>query len=232
MATTPTIDRDRTRNNGAPGSEFSIEAPKTRSRLPEIALGVLIIAAFGLAALWFFTQATEKEEVLALSGPLDRGEVLEPEDLVVVRINTDDELATVIRLESESVVGRVALANLPAGTLITPSLFAADDALEVGEGVVGLELDAGQIPATRLLPGNTVSVVLTPRQGSTDDLSAGGALELGEILVDAAVVVESTPVGAQGRQFIALSMTEEEAQAVSVAASLQRVRLIQVARED
>ena len=231
MATT--MERENTRGNGTSSPEFGIEPPKTsRSRLPEIALGILIVAAFGLGALWFFTQATEKVEVLALAGSIDRGELVELEDLVVVRINTEDELATVARTDSGAVIGRVALSDLPAGTVITPSMFAAGDALEIGEGVVGLELDAGQVPSTRLLPGNTVSVVLTPRQGATDELREGGALELGEVLVDAAVVVESTPVGGQGRQFVALSMTEEEAQAVSVAAALQRVRLIQVAREN
>jgi len=214
-------------------SEFDLDTPKTaRSRLPEIALGLLIIAVFGLASLWWFTSATEKVEVLALANSVERGEVLELEDLVVVSINTDDVLATIDKFGAAQIVGRVALTDLATGTLITPSQFAADDAIELGEGVVGLELDAGQVPALRLLPGNTVSVVLTPRPGSTEELRAGGALDVGEVLVEAAVVVESAPIGVQGRQFIALSMTEEEAQVVAVAASQQRVRLIQVARDD
>ena len=178
-------------------AEFDLETPRTtRSRLPEIALGVLIVAVFGLTSLWWFTSATEKVEVLALANAVERGEVLELEDLVVVSINTDDVLATIDRFGSGQIVGRVALTDMAAGTLVTPSQFAADDALEAGEGVVGLELDAGQIPALRLLPGNTVSVVLTPRQGSTEQLRHGGALEAGEVLVEAAVVVESSPVGA------------------------------------
>lgn len=214
-------------------SEFDLEPPRrSRSRTPEIALGLLIVAAFGLASLWWFTSVTEKVEVLALGNAVERGEVLELEDLVVVSLNTDDVLATIDRLGADQIVGRVALTDLAVGTVVTPSQFAADDALEVGEGVVGVELDAGEIPARRLLPGNTVSVVLTPRPGSTEELRDGGALEVGEVLVEVAVVVEAAPVGAQGRQFIALSMTEAEAQVVAVAASQQRVRLIQIAREN
>lgn len=230
MATT--LQRPAAGDN-ATVTEFDLETPKTsRSRLPEVALGLLIVAVFGLASLWWFTSATEKIEVLALANTVGRGDVLEVEDLVVVSINTDDVLATIDRFGANRIVGRVALTDMATGTLVTLSQFAADDALEVGEGVVGLELDAGEMPTLRLLPGNTVSVVLTPRQGSTEELRDGGARDVGEVLVEAAVVVEAAPVGAQGRLFVALSMTEQQAQAVAVAASQQRVRLIQVAREN
>ena len=231
---TSTMERRSRRTNGDTPSldEFNAQAPKTRSRLPEIALGLLVIAAFGLASLWWFTSATESVEVLALGTEVQRGEVLELSDLVKVSISTEDELATMAEPRVGDILGRVALTDLPAGTVVTPSMFAASDALELGEGVVGLELDAGDIPALTLLPGNTVSVILTPRQGSTEELRDGGALEVGEVLVDGAVVVEAAPVGGQGRQFIALSMTEEEAQVVAIAASQGRVRLIQVAREN
>ena len=36
------------------------------------------------------------------------------------------------------------------------------DEVQVGEGVVGLRLEPGQVPALRLTPGTTVSVLLTP----------------------------------------------------------------------
>jgi hypothetical protein len=75
-----------------------------------------------------------------------------------------------------------------------------------------------------------VTVVLTPA-GSGTVLEDGGAFSAGEVLVEAAVVVEAAPVGIQGRQFVALAMTEEEATAVAVAASQGRVRLVQVARD-
>jgi hypothetical protein len=233
MASTKERRRDRTNGSGPPSlGGFAVESPKSRSRLPEITLGLLIVAAFGLASLWWFASVTAKVDVLALSAPVERGQVLKLENLLVVSINTDDVLATIPRNGSGEVVGRIALAALPAGTVVTPSMFAASDALQVGDGVVGLELDAGQIPALRLLPGNTVSVVLTPGQGSTQELRDGGALALSEVLVDSAVVVETAPLGAQGRQYLALSMTEEEARVVSVAASAGRVRLVQVAREN
>ena len=226
-----TVTKLSRRNGNA--AAFDLEAPKPgRSRVPELAVGVLPVAVFGLASLWWFTSATEKTQVLATADSVERGQILELEDLIVVSINSDDSLATIDRLDASSIVGRVALTDLPARMLVTSSQFAADDALAVGEGLVGMELEAGQVPALRLLPGNRVSVVLTPRQGSTEDLTNGGALEQGELLVDGATVVETVAVGSQGRQFVSLSMTETEAQTVAVAASQDRVRLIQVARDD
>lgn len=224
--------RERTTAPASPTmpGDFTVVAPKQQSRLPQIALGLLIVAAFGLASLWWFTQATEKDEVLSLAVPVERGEVVEFENLVVVAISSDDALATIPRSGAGEIVGRVSLSDLPAGAILTPSMFAAADVLEVGEGVVGLELEAGEIPAIRLVPGDTVSVIMTPRSGATEELRDGGALEASEVLVDGAVVVESTPIGVQGRQYVALAMTEKEAQVVSVAAAADRIRLVRVAR--
>ena len=212
--------------------DFAATAPKAGTRLPEVALGLLVIAAFALASLWWFTSATEKIEVIALANSVERGQIVEIDDLVVVSINSDDPLATIDSSNPEAIVNRVALASLPAGTVLTPSMFAASNRLVTGVGIVGMELDPGQRPGVRMLPGDLVSVVLTPDPNGSVELTGGGAASLAEILVDAAVVIESAPLQTQGREFVALSMTEAEAKAVALAASQDRVRLIQVARED
>lgn len=211
--------------------DFAAASPKAGTRLPEVALGLLVVASFALATLWWFTSATEKIEVIALSNAVERGEVVDIDDLVVASINSDDPLATIDSSNPDAIVGRVALASLPAGTVLTPSMFAASNQLVAGVGIVGMELDPGQRPGVRMLPGDLVSVVLTPDPNGSVELTDGGAAALSEILVDAAVVIESAPLQTQGREFVALSMTEAEAQVVAVAASQDRVRLIQVARD-
>jgi len=223
------IDRPETAGEGEP--DFDLRPPPgARSKIPELAVGVLVVVVFALAGLWLVAAATDGDAVLALRNPIARGEVVALEDLQVVKISSDEAIASVGEAEAGEMVGRVALVDLPAGALVTTSQFAAIDALEVGEGQVGLELNAGELPSLRLLPGNTVTVVLTPA-GSGTVLEDGGAFRAGEVLVEAAVVVEAAPVGIQGRQFVALAMTEEEATAVAVAASQGRVRLVQVARD-
>ena len=263
-ATSTTRRRDRREKAPDPTpAGFAARAPTGRVRVPETALGLLIVAGFGLGSLWWFTSVSERTEVLALAGPVSRGDVVGVEDLVVVSIDTDDVVATIGRSGADAVLDRVALTDLVAGTVLTPAMFAADDTLRPGEAVVGLELDAGGIPALRLGVGNTVSVILTPVPGSLgqtvfgvdsggdgddgdddddgddgdddddgDDGDDGGAFRAGEVLVETAVVIETAPVGAQGRWYVALSMTEPQARVVAVAASQDRVRLIQVAREN
>lgn len=160
----------------------------SRSRVPEIALGVLVLVVSALAALWLFQSSTDRTGVLALAGPVERGEVVTAEDLVTVEVAADEAIAVTRPGDVAGVVGRVALVDLPAGSLITASQVASES------------LTASQIEA-----------------GS-------------EVLVDAATVVDAAALGGQGEMVVSLSMTEDQARTVASAATLGRVRLVQVAR--
>ncbi|HEY1117507.1 MAG TPA: SAF domain-containing protein, partial [Acidimicrobiales bacterium] len=169
--------------------------------------------------------------VLALAGPIERGEVVTAEDLVTVEVAADEAIAVTHPGEVAGVVGRVALVDLPAGSLITSSQVASADEVEVGEGVVGLRLELGQVPALRLTPGTTVSVLLTPPSAmASESLTASQIEARSEVLVDAATVVDAAALGGQGEMVVSLSMTEDQARTVASAATLGRVRLVQVAR--
>lgn len=202
----------------------------SRSRVPEIAVGVLVLVVSALAALWLFQSSADRTAVLALAAPVERGEIVTAEDLVTVEIAADEAITVLRPTEVGAVVGRVALVDLPAGVLITPSQVASADTLEVGEGIVGLRLDAGQVPTMRLTPGTTVSVLLTPPTAlSSEPLTASEIEEHSEVLVAAATVVDAVPLGGQGEMVVSLSMTEEQARVVASSATLGRVRIVQVA---
>lgn len=220
---------------GAPPSldDIGLEGPRRKSRIPEIALGLVIVALCGLASLWWYSTAAERDEVLALREPIALGQTLEIEDLVKVAIASDDPLATLAEENVLLVLGQVAVADFDAGTLVTPSMFSAFNAMADGDVVVGLDLDIGRIPAVTPIPGDSVAVVLVPRASSTQlELADGGAEEASEILVESATVVETAAIGTQGRRYLALSMSEDEAIEVSSAAALGQVSLIQIAGDD
>lgn len=228
---TSTVTPPDTNGRGAT-SRLDLDGPGSsvkKSRVPELALGALVLVVSALAALWLFTTSSDRTEVLALANQVERGEVLSLDDLVTVDIASDEALVVLRPEQAADMVGRVALTDLPAGVLAVPSQFAEASPLVAGEGIVGLDLTSGQVPSSRLTPGTTVSVILTPAQ-SDAEATAEGLSELGDVLVDTAVVVESLPRGGQGGVYVALSMSEADAQAVSVAASLNRVRLVQVKR--
>lgn len=233
-----TMEATATRStNGSParvpvGLDGPGSGPGTsRSRVPEIALGVLVLVVSALAVLWLFQSSSDRTGVLALAGPVERGEVVTAEDLVTVEVAADEAIAVTRPGEVDGVVGRVALVDLPAGSLITSSQVASADEVQVGEGVVGLRLEPGQVPALRLTPGTTVSVLLTPPSAmASESLTASQIEARSEVLVDAATVVDAGALGGQGEMVVSLSMTEDQARMVASAATLGRVRLVQVAR--
>ncbi len=223
MATTLKPESRTTRNGSLPPDRFDLDPPtggSVRSRWPELTLGLLVVGIFALAGAWFYSNASEADQVLALSGPVERGAVITRSDLMVVDVSTDDLVNVLAGDQAALVVGNIALTDLSAGTLITSDLFVSRAPIAAGDGIVGLALSPGQFPTLSLRPGDVVRVVATPRQGDdTADQS---------LLADAAEVVGVKPIGVQGQLFISLSMTTDEADVVSAAASQDRVRLIQV----
>ena len=220
----------KSRPSGQPPAldTFDLEGPKRKSRIPEIALGLVIVALSGLGSLWWYSTAAERTDVLALRESVSQGETIVLEDLVRVSIATDDPVTSLAEAEFQSIIGQVAAFDLEAGTLITRSMFAQVSTVADGEVVVGLSLPIGRIPAITPLPGETMAVVLVPRSNTQEDLGDGGALAASEILVDTVTVVETAALGTQGDRFLSLSMTEDEARAVTAASVTGQVALIEL----
>mgnify|MGYP000981135799 CR=1 FL=1 len=140
MTATLTKPRDR---NGSPPPAFDLDAAPTvagRRRLPEIAAGVLVILVFALGALWWQASTTQRTEVLAVRVPVERGHVMTVDDLQLVGIDSDDNLAVLRESDAAGIVGRVARTDLVAGALVTRELFSTSSLIGSGEGVVGLSL--------------------------------------------------------------------------------------------
>lgn len=218
---------------GAPPSldGIGLEGPRKKSRIPEIALGLVIVAICGLGSLWWYSTAAERDEVLALREPIARGETLQVEDLVKVAIASDDPVTTMAEGEFPSIVGQVAVTDFAAGTLVTPAMFAEFNPVSGDSVVVGLDLPIGRLPAITPISGDSIAVVLVPRTAAQIDLADGGLEQASEIIVEEAIVVESAALGTQGRRFISLAVTEEEAKVISAAGAVDQVALIRIAGE-
>ena len=213
-----------TGSGASPSGRFELEPPPegpARTRWPEITLGVMVVAVFALAGAWFYSSVSDADAVLALRNPVDRGQIITNNDLVVVEVATEDQLNTLSREQAPAIVGQIAMTDLSAGTLVSADLFASRAAIADGNGVVGLALDPGEYPTLALRPGDLVRVVETPRQGEATDAE--------NVLVEVAEVVDVAVIGVQNQLFVSLSMTTAEADTVAAADSQDRVRLIQVA---
>lgn len=216
-----TIERNRS-NGAGPLREAPAIQPRTkRGRLPELAVGLLLMIGFALAAVLWHSSSSQKDPVLALAVDVSRGDTISATDLRVVYLASDDPIAAVPQASSADIIGRVAVTDLDAGTIVSRRLVAERVALAAGDGVVGLALDPGQYPASGLLPGDRVNVVTA--LAVSDGEGEGAAL-----VASGGEVFSVEPLGGQGRQFISLKMPEEDANRVAAAAERGPLRLVLV----
>lgn len=209
---------------------FGLDAPPKRSRTPEIALGLLLIVAAALGAMWLYSRATSSVEALALGRDVPRGAVLAVDDLVVVEVSTEDRVLMMSRSQASNVVGLTAVADWRAGDLVTPEMFSALPTAETGEAIVGVAVTAGALPVSHLAIGDTVTVVLTPPTDGSAQLEADAVDRTAPVLFEAATVIEVTPLGTVGDQVVSLILPNDDARLVAAASSEGRVRLIKVGR--
>jgi hypothetical protein len=214
---------------GGPGGEgLRLEPPSgaPRRRLPELVLGIFLVAGCALAAVLLAAAGRDRTPALALVGDVQRGDVISDGDLNTIYIGTDPGLAYLDPDDAGQVIGRAALANLPAGTLITADQFAhPDSVLSSGDAAIGLALEAGQLPSLSLAPGDRVKVVAGGAAGSQDQ----------PLVIESATVESVTEIqgeaGQQARWRVSLRLSENDATNLAMAlASNAQIQLVMVER--
>lgn len=226
MATKTTPQRPggtgpRPSSNGHGGAQrMAVAPPKGRVRLPELAIGLFVMVTFALGSVLWHLSSVDQSPALAIAADVERGEMVTAADVRVIYVASDDVLATVGEGQMSQVVGRVALVDLPAGTLVTRGLVADAVAIEVGDGVAGLSLEPGQYPALGLAPGDLVNVVR-----SADD-AAGGE---GDSVIARNATVFAVEDLASDRKLVSIMTSEADAEAVASVAGSGSLRLVLVA---
>jgi hypothetical protein len=183
-------------------------------------IAVFLVAVGALVAVVVFSRAAAREPVLALAQPVERGQVVTADDLMVVYVASDDPITTLGSDEVSAVVGLKAVADLEAGTILTSADFMSGNELAAGEAVVGLALSPGEYPTLNLALGDQVDVVVT-------DPTAGSAS-----VIATAVVFDIAELGTQGERFVSLQVPSSLSAEVATAAAADRVRLVLVAGSD
>ena len=213
---------DPSGNGQSASSPFRLEPPRRKVQVPQLLIAVFLVAISALVTVVLFSRAAAREPVLALAQPVERGQVVGSGDLMVVYVATDDPIATLSSEAASGLVGLTAVADLEAGTILTPAHFVSRSLLDAGEGVVGLALSPGEYPIPLLAPGDLVDVVLA----DPVSVEAGGAAA--DAVVASAEVFDVAELGTQGDRFVSLRMNAEAASEVARAAAAGRVRLVLV----
>lgn len=206
---------------------FRLEPPKRGLQMPQLVIGVLLIALGALVAVVLASRAAARDPMLAMAQDVARGETVTAEDFRVVYLGTDDPVATVAADDMATLVGLTAVTGIEEGTIVSPAYFASRTAVEPGEGLVGLALSPGEYPTLRLAPGDRVDVILTARPSSVVDASGSS-----DVIVKGAEVFDIAELGTQGQRFVSLRMSAADAADVARAAAIDgQVRLILVGVE-
>jgi hypothetical protein len=180
MATTTTTGPQPETQTGANGTkprvrDLAISTPR-RARVPELAVGLVAAAIFGLAGVTWHLSSVDKTAALAVAAPLERGDVIDSSDLRIEYVSSDGRLSLLDPGRAERVVGRIAAFDLPAGTLLSSAMVTDATALGADDGLVGLSLDAGQFPLNELAPGDLVNVYA---RGGTSAIAQGEVYSIG-----------------------------------------------------
>lgn len=212
-----------TNGSGRSPEPLPLAPPRTlRSRVPQALLAGLLIVGGGLGGLILFSRYNQRTPAVVVTNPVAHGLPLAREDLAVTDVALDGGVATVGSLSD--VVGRYAAHDLEPGELLSPTDLATEEQLvTAGESVIGLLLEPGQYPTTRLVAGDRVDVHAPGFDGGE---SAPGPLALDLVVYD---VVESS---SDGRTLlVSLVVDEGIADRVFAAADDVGVRLSLRGRE-
>lgn len=234
MATTTSDAPSRTLRRGkgaAEGEQVPARAageqlappPKLRRRPALIAASVAAICLGALASLWAYTSSSSAQEVLAVRQTVQRGDVIQPDDLMTVRIGVDPALKPLSADQASTVVGKRAALDMPAGGVVTAEQVTDANTPPKGESVVGISLTAALLPANELRVGDPVRVVTTPGQAGDVTVAAPDAVD--------AVVVGMSSDETTGNTIVNVQVPYADAAKVAALAATGKVALVLDSRE-
>lgn len=207
----PVLDDAPTRTTGA---RPRLGASRRRVHVPGVLVGVLLIAGCALAFGVVADHLSERQPVLVLARPVDRGTVLTDADVTTAQVAADPGVQIAAPSARDRIVGRTLLTPLAAGAVLTPDLV-GPTAVDLGAGTrtVGLALEPGGYPTSALAPGDLVGVVATD----------GG----GTVLDDRATVVAVEPVvEGSATRLVSVVVRADAAAGITAAAARDGVRLV------
>lgn len=132
----------------------------SRLRVPELALGIGLVAAGALGSVLWATRAPS-ERIVVAARALHRGEVLDASGIRWATVS-GDRLAGIT--ETADLRGRVLIGDVPAGAPLQDAMLRPVDSLRADEAEIGLSIDPGELPVD-LATGDRVSVVLLAQPG-------------------------------------------------------------------
>ncbi|MCO1575186.1 SAF domain-containing protein [Crossiella sp. SN42] len=140
-----------------------------------VATAVVLAAAAGYGNYELIAAHDARVTVLVLARPVDWGQRITEADLALAR-TVEDPAARMIRAEERaSVLGKTAVAGLPAGSVLAPQHLSDTPIPAADQQLLGLACKPGQLPARGLRPGERIQVTpVTSNQSGGEGVTRGG----------------------------------------------------------
>lgn len=126
-------------------------------RLPELAVGIFIVAASIGGAVFWQRSVEAGTAVLVVARDVRRGDVLTRNDLAEVVLTSSADIALIRSSAVNEVVGRRVTADVKSGTPLVPAFLTTTGILGTLDGLVGLTVQPSSAPVD-LVSGDVVRI--------------------------------------------------------------------------
>lgn len=219
------LDGDTKTDRGPSGLPL---APKRQRNTPWIVGGVLLILLGGLGAASLASSLSDRVDVVVAARVINEGQVITPADLTTASIAGGDGATATAGERIPELVGQVATADIPSGTILHPDLLIDAQLANPRLVVVGFELAPGAYPIRGLLPGDAVQIVGVRGTASQDDGDENAPRFRGVVtegVITEGEVTAVAPLVLSDNLLVSVRVEERFAPAISTSAHQDRVRL-------
>ena len=150
------------------GTSLTAGLQRKGVRIPEFAIGLLIVSICIIGAFMWQNSGAEGAQVLVTSQALKRGHEIQASDLTTITLTSSDDIALLSISSAPNIIGMRLTTDIVAGSPLTPSQLISVEPLTSTEGLAGITVTKSQAPAN-LAAGDNVQVIAVDSQ--SDGLS-------------------------------------------------------------
>ena len=136
-------------------------ATRRRWRIPELAIGVVLMCGGALGAILLSRSGDSMVVVVGSARNLERGVQITAQDLIALEVPSSFAASFVSGENAKLLIGQTMLINLNASSPITTAMLSPTVGLLPGEALTSSAIDVGKFP-TDLAVGDSVRVVTVP----------------------------------------------------------------------
>ena len=134
---------------------------KRRWRIPELAVGLVLMLGGALGAILLSRSGDSIVIVVGAAHDLQRGDKITPKDLVAVETSQSLAGSFITEAQASALISQTALVDLRASTPLTVSMFSDQQQLLPNEALTSAAIQQGNYPID-LAVGDQVRIVTVP----------------------------------------------------------------------